>query len=195
MNSPVLTLSVASSFFSSSSSSPLAQLLFSLPLRSCSVLSLFLFTLPTLLSTSFLDLLVQSAVSAAAAISLSDKSQVLRSQKELKALLFHGARTEEARSCIADVTMPVNCYARRTLKLRYLRELYYQLSRPWMVASLTRRTERFLLSHWFVSLSETIKHLWMRFVESEQSLSTLPPKITMFTSQPHEKIKKNVKEQ
>lgn len=151
---------------------------------------------PTLLSTSFLDLLVQSAVSAAAAISLSDKSQVLRSRKELKALLLHGARTEEARSCIADVTMRVNCYARRTLKLRYLRELYYQLSRPWMVGSLTRRTERFLLSHWFVSLSETIEQLRKRFVESERSFFNFAPKDydVYVSSQLREKIKKDVKE-
>lgn len=81
--------------------------------RSTFSLSLSFFSsslLPTPLSTSFLDLLIQSAVSAAA-ISLSDKSQVLRSRKELKALLLHGARTEEAQSCVADVTMRANCYA------------------------------------------------------------------------------------
>lgn len=126
------------------------------------------------LSTSFLDLLIQSAVSAAA-ISLSDKSQVLRSRKELKALLLHGARTEEAQSCVADVTMRANCYAWRTLKLWYLRELYYQLSRSRMVSSLTRRTERFLLSHWFVSFRKTIEELPSRFVESKRSFFNFTP--------------------
>lgn len=153
--------------------SRLSQLLFfrCLCVLSFNFLSLSFFSsslLPTPLSTSFLDLLIQSAVSAAA-ISLSDKSQVLRSRKELKALLLHGARTEEAQSCVADVTMRANCYAWRTLKLWYLRELYYQLSRPRMVSSLTRRTERFLLLHWFVSFRKTVEELPSRFVESKRS--------------------------
>lgn len=46
-------------------------------------------------------------------------------------------------SRIADVTMWVNRYARRSSKLRYLREFYYRLSHQWMAVGLMRRTERF----------------------------------------------------
>lgn len=167
-SSTISTSTDASSFSSSSFYSSFSVLSFCLllslffPLPLCALVQFFSQPpSPPPLSTSFLTYsFSQSAVSAAAAISLSDKSQVVRLPKRAKGSSTMRGRRRKPRGLhnrIVDVTMWTNRYARRTSKLRSLRKLYHRIVAH--VDGLRRRTERFFATLACIFQSEAVDRL------------------------------------